>query len=339
MTQEQVSRSAIDPSMLIKLSTAYWESQTLLTANRLGLFEQLAPGGRSLQDVCDALQTQPRHTKLFLNSCIALGLVAEHAGAYSNTPLTQTFLVPGSPAYLGDAIRYSDNLYATWAQLEQALKEGKPQIGTEQYTGADKQRTRNFVYGMHNRALGVGRVLSEMVNLSERERMIDVGGGPGTYSALLAQRYPQLHSLVLDLPGVVEIAAEILAEMGVSERVKTQPMDYLQDPFPTGNDVVLISGVFHRESPETCRGFLQRAHAALVPGGLLVVSDVFTDAGGSSPPFAALFGLNMLLTANDGGVHADTDVAAWMEAEGFREIKRSPFPPPMPHRVITGIKA
>ena len=47
-----------------------------------------------------------------------------------------------------------------------------------------------------------------------------------------------------------------------------------------------------------------------MPGGLLIVSDVFSDEGGCRAPFAALFGLNMALTAPDGTVHADADVTA-----------------------------
>ena len=65
-----------------------------------------------------------------------------------------------------------------------------------------------------------------------------------------------------------------------------------------------------------------------------MVGDVFTDAGGSSPPFAALFGLNMLLTAPAGCVHADADVARWMQEAGFASTDVVAFPPPMPHRVV-----
>ena len=67
-------------------------------------------------------------------------------------------------------------------------------------------------------------------------------------------------------------------------------------------------------------------------------SDVFTDAGGTSPAFATLFGLNMMLTAPQGGVHSDQDVMAWMARQGFDQVESRPFPPPMPHRVVTGRK-
>jgi hypothetical protein len=143
---------------------------------------------------------------------------------------------------------------------------------------------------------------------------------------------------VLDLPGVVVIAREIIADMGMAERVGVLPGDFNSTDFPEGNDVVLISGVFHRESEQGCRTLIERAFDALQPGGLLVVGDVFTDAGGGSPPFAALFGLNMLLTAPAGCVHADADVALWMREAGFVSADIKPFPGPMPHRVIVAAK-
>jgi hypothetical protein len=114
--------------------------------------------------------------------------------------------------------------------------------------------------------------------------------------------------------------------------------DYHSSDFGSGKDVVLMSGMFHRESEATCRGLIERASACLEPGGLLVVSDVFTDEGGALPTFAAMFGLNMMLTAPDGGVHADADVMRWMGDCGFRDMRMVPLPPPMPHRVVMGLK-
>jgi hypothetical protein len=65
---------------------------------------------------------------------------------------------------------------------------------------------------------------------------------------------------------------------------------------------------------------------------------VFTDPGGAEPTFAAMFGLNMMLTAPDGGVHADADVQRWMSDSGLRDTRMVPLPPPMPHRVVLGAK-
>lgn len=327
-----------DPGPIMALSTAYWQAQTLLTANRIGLFATLGGATLDLRAIAAALGTAERPTRLLLKACVGLGLLEEDADGFRNAPAALAFLVPGTPAYLGNAIRYSDNLYETWGRLDRALREDRPQLVVESYLGGDPGRTRDFVYGMHNRALGVGRALVGLVDLAGRTRLLDVGGGPGTYSALFAQRYPGLGSTVLDLPDVVAIAAEIIASLGVADRVQTLGGDYKTMPFPGGNDVVLISGVLHREAEQTCRGLIARAADALAPGGLLVVSDVMTAAGGAEPPFAALFGLNMLLTAEDGGVHSDTDVQTWMREAGYQGCEVKVFPPPMPHRVVLGVK-
>lgn len=328
----------LDPSPLMRLSTAYWDSQALLTANRIGLFDLLADKPLDSNAIADKLQTAPRPTRLLLKACVGLGLLEEVEGGFHNTPLSAAFLVSGTPAYMGNAIRYSDNLYGAWGALETALREDRPTMAPETYLGRDAKKTRDFVYGMHDRALGIGRALVGLVDLSGRSRMLDVGGGPGTYSALLALRYPQLQSVVMDLPDVVAIAAEIVAGMGVADRVTTMAGDYMKTPFPQEKDVVLISGVFHRESEATCRSLIENAVASLLPGGLLLISDVFTDDGGAQPVFAAMFGLNMMLSAPDGGVHADADVARWMRDAGFATSEVRPFPPPMPHRLIIGTK-
>ena len=328
-----------DPSGIMALSTAYWGSQTLLTANRLKLFDALAESALSADELAQNLELDTRATALLLNACVALGLCEKTDDRYSNSVSSAAFLTSSSPAYLGNAIRYSDDLYATWGELDQAVRNGVPPKRAESYLGEDEEQTRHFVYGMHNRAMAIGRALIGMVDLSGRKRMLDIGGGPGTYSALLTERFEGLTSDVLELEGVANIAREILRDMDASNRVTMLDGDYHVSDFGSGYDVVLMSGMFHRETTDNCRGLIERARGCLEPGGLLVINDIFADAGGAGPEFATLFGLNMMLTAPDGGVHADEDVAGWMSEAGFNEIGRASFPPPMPHRVVTGIKS
>lgn len=328
-----------DPGPIMQISTAYWSAQVLLTANRLGVFDVCAGEPQHPESIAESLGLAVRPTDLFLRSLVGLGMLECTDAGFRNTTLANAYLVSTSPAYMGNALRYSDNLYATWGDLEKGLRDDRPVMPAETYLGSNAATTRDFVYGMHDRAIGIGRALAEIVDLSGRTSLLDVGGGPGTYSAMFARKYPELKSTVLELPGVAEIAAEILESMHCADRVSLLPGSYLETPFPGGNDAVLISGVFHRETEQNCRVLIEKAHGSLVSGGLLVISDVFADAGGVSPPFAVLFGLNMMLTAPDGGVHADADVAHWMEDAGFRDAATQKLPPPMPHRVVTAIKS
>ena len=323
----------------MRLSTAYWESQTLLTANRLRLFDALADGARTADAVAADLGLDARSTGLLLRACVGLGFLVDTDRGFENTPTAATFLVSRSPAFMGNVIRYSDQLYGTWARLEDAVRTGRPALPAETYLGDDPSRTRAFVMAMHERAMGIARALVPLLDLSGRRALLDVGGGPGTYSVLLTERFPGLTAEVLELPGVAAVARELVAGAGASDRVVLRDGDYHTADFGTGKDVVLMSGMFHRETAATCQGLIQRASACLDRGGVLIVSDVFTDAGGTQPAFAALFGLNMMLTAPDGGVHADAEVQAWMASAGFVDLRTSALPPPMPHRVVRGVKA
>jgi len=327
-----------DPSRIIALSTAYWGSQTLITANRLGVFDLLAAGPLASSEVSDRLQLDPRMTELFLNACVGLGLCEKQDNHYSNSRASEVFLVSASPATMGNSISFMDDIYATWGDLEKALRSGQPAKTANTYLGEDKEQTRHFVYSMHDRAMAIGRALPDVVDLNGRRRMLDVGGGPGTFSALLTGRFDGLKSEVLELDGVASVAEEILENTGAADRVTMIRGDYHKSDFGSAYDVVLMSGMFHRESADTCRHLMAKAHACLEPGGILIVNDIFADEGGTTPEFSALFGITMMLTAPQGCVHADADVAAWMSDAGFKNVERKPFPPPMPHRVVTGVR-
>jgi SAM-dependent methyltransferase len=326
----------IDPSPILRLATGYWDSFCLLTANRLGIFPALASGPRGAESLAQELGFDARALGLLLKALAALGFLRTDARGFTNAPVAQTFLVPGTPAYLGNALRYGDDMAPAWLRLGDAVRDGRPQTEPADYLGRDEARTRRFVRAMHERALGPGRVLVSLVDLTGRKTLLDVGGGPGTYAALFTQRWPGLRAEVIELPAIAALAGEILRELGAEERVRVHAGDHHTTPFPGDRDVVLVSGVLHREREAGARALIRRGVEALAPGGLLALSDVFADAGGASPPFAALFGLNMLLSAEDGGVHADADVAGWMAEAGLADVRITPFPPPMPHRVIVG---
>ena len=338
-TRPDHSGPMANPSRIIELSTAYWGSQTLITANRLGIFDVLAGGALTSAEVSERLQLNERMTALFLNACVGVGLCEKEGDRFSNSRASEVFLVSSSPAAMGNSISFMDDIYATWGDLEAALRSGKPAKPAITYLGDDQEQTRHFVYSMHDRAMAIGRALPDVVDLHGKRRMLDVGGGPGTFSALLTGRFEGLKSDVLELEGVATVAEEILADTGATDRVKMIRGDYHTSDFGSGYDVVLMSGMFHRETAASCRQLIAKAHDCLESGGILIVNDVFTDEDGTTPEFSALFGITMMLTAPHGCVHADAEVASWMSNAGFNDVERKPFPPPMPHRVVTGVRS
>ena len=333
-------QDTVDPSLIFKLSTAYWDSKVILTANRLNIFTLLGKEPLSCEDLALQCECNPRSLGILLNACVGLELLKkEDNGAYSNVAVTNTYLVHGKQGYLGDALKYSDDLFPVWDKLCESIQHNKPAMQPEIQLGDDPEKTRHFVMGMHNKALGIGRSFAEEQDLSGRKQLLDVGGGPGTYSILLTKKTPGLTSKVLDLPGVLEISKEIIRSYGLDERVKTFEGDYTQDEFPKGNDVVLLAGMLHRETPEMFKALLKKAYDALLPDGMIILNDIFFENDNmDSPPFVNSFALTMLLTSEHGTIHSKASAERWLSEAGFVQANSKPLPPPMPHLIITAIK-
>ncbi len=247
--------------------------------------------------------------------------------------------MPGRPGYLGDAIRWGAGQYEAWGKLEQAIRADAPAVPPADHLGSDPEQTRRFVLGMHNRALGVARGVLHFLDFADTTNLLDVGGGPGTYAMLLAQKYPALQATVLDLPGVTQIAEELIAQAGLGDRVQTLAGSAIDTEWGVAEyDGILFSGVLHQMNGETIQKLFEKAYTALQPGGKLVVSDIMLDATKTQPVFATLFSLQMLLTSEQGAVFSATECIDWLEKAGFTSAQAQTLPPPLPYVVVTGRK-
>lgn len=321
-----------DPTSIISLASAFYGSSILFASSDLGVFGKLAALGRaSSADLARELKLSPRGAELLLNGCVAVGLLEKSGDLFRNTPAAAAFLVPGSPGDLSGAIRYNRDVYSAWQKLPEFARTGDPVETPETHLGDDSGRTRAFVLSMHGRALGMGRAVVPRLDLSGRKTLLDLGGGPGTYSVLITAANPSMRATVLDLPAVAAIATELIASQGASDRVSVLPGDYHTTPFPSPVDAINFFGMLHQESVDSIRDLFRRAFDALNPGGVVHVMDMMTDASHTAPAFSALFAVNMALTTKNGWVFSDQELRGWLEDAGFTDFRVEPLPPPMPH--------
>lgn len=331
-----MQKNVPSPQRIMDLASAFYGSCVLFTASDVGVFGALArqPGLTS-----DALATElaldARAVRLLADACAALGLLDKADGGYVNSPESAAFLVPGAPGDLSRAIRYNRDVYAAWGRLSGFARTGEPVERPEAHLGDDPARTRDFVLSMHGRAMAIGRAVVPLLAIPEGARVLDVGGGPAAYSMLIARAVPGAVCTVIDLPGVAAIAAELVTEAGLTDRVRCVGGNYHSTPFPPDQDTVVMLGILHQESPAGIGALLKKARAALKPGGRIYVLDMMTDGTRANPPFSALFAVNMALTARHGWVFSDDDLSGWLAEAGFRDFVCAPLPPPMPHWLAT----
>lgn len=329
----------MNPARLVEMASAFYESSVLFAASDLGVFAKLAELGEAdARTISGACGLDPRGARLLLDACVALELLIKRGDRYQNTPESAAFLVPDSPADLSGAIRYNRDVYGAWGKLKDLVMTGKPVERPELHLGEDPERTRTFVLAMHGRAMGIGQAVIPLLDLCGRKAVLDVGGGPGTYSILIARAFQQVQCTVIDLPEVARIADEIISRAGVGNRVRTLAGDYHTLPFPANQDAVVFFGVLHQEDPASIRDLFRRAYGAALPGGVIHVLDMMTDSTHARPKFSALFGLNMALTTAHGWVFSEDELKGWLKEAGFTDFSCRPVPPPMPHWLATARK-
>ena len=237
-----------DPSRIMRMASAFQESCLLFAASDLGIFKKLKDLETATGDqLARELALNERGARLLLDACTAIGLLHKQDGKYSNSPESAAFLVPGQPGDLSGALRYNRNVYQAWGKVAELARTGAPVEKPELHLGEDEARTRTFVMSMHGKAMATAQQTLACLDVEGRKQLLDVGGGPGTFSALLAKAHPELSCTVLELAPIVAIAKGLLQQQGVGDRVKLLAGDYHTTPFPAGNDVVLFFGMMHQE--------------------------------------------------------------------------------------------
>ena len=289
------------------LAWAYRGSRVLFIAMRLDVFTLLSRSSMSANSVASIAGSGPDMTERLLIACCSLGLLKCNGGVYENTGLAGKYLVKGGAHFLGAWIDHADlDLLSVWTDGIDG------DVGGPAADGGDWHP--RFISAMHALAMsGEAEELAKTLDLKGRRRLLDVGGGPGTYSIFLCQANPGLKAVVFDLPETIKITREKIIEYGMSGRMSTLPRSWDDTDFGTGYDVVLFSNVLHgRGSKAEMK--LEKAYASMNSGGLLVVRDFILNDDKSGPVSAALF--NLLL-----GAYSESELKELITAAGFQNMR------------------
>jgi len=325
--------SPLSPGPLLALSGCYWESHALHAGVVLDVFSPLAGGPASASEVAGKIGCDARALDMLLVALTALKLLGKSGGKYVLSESARLFLVKDSPRYVGSMIRHHHHLAAPWSRLDEAVATGGP---VNSPRGESEQE--DFLLGMFNTAMGIAPSLAGKLPLVGRKRLLDVGGGPGTYAVHFCLAHPELRATVFDLPGSRPIAEGIAARFGVSDRVDFAAGDYLADDLPLGYDAAWLSQILHAEPPDACLVILRKAVSALTSGGALFVHEFLLNDALDGPLFPALFSLNMLVQTPRGQSYSEGQVRAMLAEAGLADIKRMDFRGPTDSGILWGVK-
>ncbi|GGM12306.1 MULTISPECIES: methyltransferase [Micromonospora] len=337
----------ITPTPLMGIVTGYWAFKTLAAAVELDLFGRLA-GARVITraEAEQEFGLPERPADLFLAACASLGLLEKAGDGYRNTELAEQFLVPGRPHYFGGQVRYCDErTYLPWHRITEALRSDKPLTwdpATQEslFTDVDEKMLALFWAAMYSTSSFTARSLGEAYDFGGHRRLLDVGGGAGAFPVALCGRFPELTATIFDLPHVCAIAETKIASAGLTDRIGTTAGNFLTDPaLPTGHDVILLSMILHDWDEAQNRSILAKCHAALPPGGTVVISELLLNDERTGPPAAALMGLNMLVETEGGRNYSAAEYGTWLTDAGFTDVRTVTFDGPGANGAVLATRA
>ncbi|WKU06212.1 methyltransferase [Micromonospora sp. HUAS LYJ1] len=326
----------ITPTPLMHLVAGVWGFKTLAVGVEFGLFTRLA-GGRTVTvaEAAAEFGLDERPADLLLSASASLGLLEKAGDGYRNSALAEQFLVEGRPYYFGAQVRYSDlRTYLPWHRVGEALRGNRPLTWDPQqqdslFDTTDPELVAQFWDAMFATSRFTARALADAYDFGAHRRLLDVGGGAGAFPIEFCLRLPELRATILDLPHVCVRAGERIAEAGLTDRIGTVAGDFLADPaLPDGHDVILLSMILHDWDEPTNRALLARCHAALPPGGVVVVSELLLNDERTGPPEAALMGMNMLVETEGGKNYSGAEYRQWLTDAGFVDVRTVAFEAP-----------
>lgn len=307
----------------METSGAYWKGCALQAAVGLDIFSILADQKLAAEDVARKIKADTDGIKRLLEALAAMDLIEKDGSLYANSRAARKWLCRDSEAFMGYMILHHYQLIQSWCLLDQAVRDGRPKGPDLSFD--DPKWRENFLMGMFNTGMLTAPLVARTLDLKGREYLLDLGGGPGTYSIYFCLENPGLRADIFDLPTSEPFAWKSIERFGLGGRIGFVGGDYNSDDLPSGYDVVWISHIFHSMGPEGCRMLLEKAGKALADDGMLAIHDFILNDQQSGPLFPALFSLNMLLRTENGRSYSQSELAALMQESGFRDIERLEF--------------
>ncbi|MFB9524119.1 methyltransferase [Streptomyces cremeus] len=303
---------------------AHWKTRTLLAAVDLGVFTALAKEPLPAPALCRRVGLHPRPAADFLDALVALGLLRRSGDVYANTPEAAEYLDAGKPvSYLGDSFLarcagMADDLVGV---LRTGEAKGDARDGRDFYAGqyASSDSVRAFQRDMTALSIGSAHALAERFPWDRYRTLVDVGCAQGALPGWLLRHHPHLTAVGFDLPPAREGFEEYVEALGVADRLEFRPGDFFSDPLPSA-DVIVFGHILHNWGEEEKLRLLEKAYAALPPGGAVLVYETLIDDDRRSNAVGLILSLIMHAEVPGGFDYTGAQCREWLRRTGFRDI-------------------
>ena len=308
------------PDAILRTASGFMATKHLFAANELGLFEALADSPATIDALAARTGLTVRAARISADAMVALGLLERTGDLYRNGEAAAAFLSGRGPADLRPLLRFWDRIsYPAWVDLASALAKGPSNEIFQLHDALQEVASR----GIEAILAGPTAALPLAYDFSAHQRLLDIGGGTGSWSIAAVRAYPRLTARVLELPPVAEVARKRIGAAGLDSRITVVAADANRDPLPSDCDVFLLANILHYGSPATNRALLQRVRQASTTGATLLMADFWTDPTHTSPIEAAMMAGEFAVHLREGDVYSVDEVRHWLEQTEWRFVRHA----------------
>ena len=320
---------------LFDLCAGFVYSQVLLACIELGVFEILSKQPQTVAQLSRQLSLSTQATQRLLDAAASLRLVARRGPDRFGLGVLGAALL-GNPA-VAAMVEHHRLLYADLndpvallrgAGRDTALARYWPYAGADCPDALTSDQVRNYTALMSaSQALIAGDVL-DAYPLHVHRRLLDVGGGEGTFLIAAASLAAELEVVLFDLPAVADQARTRFAAAGLSHRAEAIGGDFLSQSLPQGADIVSLVRVIHDHDDGAALGLLRNVHRALPRDGTLLIAEPMADTSGAESVGNAYFGF-YLLAMGSGRPRSQDELGRLARQAGFNRVRPLPTRRPM----------
>lgn len=333
-----------DTKLLMEKLQAYRISCAIHLAAKLELSELLRNGPRSVSDLAETCGVAPGPLYQIMRSLAAEGIYREESfEIFANTPLSSQLVRDNPGPIWSYSIIVGEVYMAAFANLYHSVKTGQSAFADLHgqsywdYLGQHSDMGALFDGLMTRIYDGDVEYLLDLFDFPSLGRLLDVGGGRGSFVRALMARHPEVTCGLFDLPSVSERNIEEFARDGLSARCEVLSGSFLE-AVPSGFNTYLIKNVLHNWGDDEALCILRNCRVAGGAKTRLAVVE-FIVPPGNEPSFAKGLDLTMLAMfggkerslaqferlLGDAGYHI-TSIVEGESQKGLGIILADPFP-------------
>ncbi len=162
----------------------------------------------------------------------------------------------------------------------------------------------------------VSQQIIDAYDFTDHQRMLDIGGGSGAFTAAIGATAPNVQFGIFDLPDVI---AEAQKRLGTTA-IQFHPGSFKENPIPTGYDLITLVRILHDHDDDVVQALLPKVYQALPTGGRLLIVEPMAESAHAERIGGAYFGL-YLWAMGSGRPRTAAETIKMLKAAGFVTIK------------------